>query len=160
MVSLHSTCSWDSHAPKPCILRGSVYAELVSARSPVTADPSVPPPGGPLPGLTARRGEGQRSRRQHLPPGEAVCLGVPPAPGGPSCAPRDGGDSGTAMQMETVPAQVGLQGDDGLTSLKLHSEKISCLVRNTFLSTFSKCTNIHRSKDIKGKKKNQFIHIS
>lgn len=56
------------------------------------------------------------------------------------------------MQMETVPAQVGLQGGGGRMRLRLHSEKTSWLVRNTFLSVFSKRMNVHRSKEQKGEK--------
>lgn len=65
--------------------------------------------------------------------------------------------------METVPAQVGLQGGARCVRLKLCFEKISWQVRNTFLSIFSMCTNTRtytEAKNKKGKKKNQLIHIS
>lgn len=123
----------------------------------MTADPTQGLPGGAHPGLA----EGSTSRAQARGRAEELQQRLPSGVScaGRSCSPRDPGDSGTVGQAETLAAQVGLQGGDGCVSLKLHSGKVSWLVRNVLGSIFSKHTNIHRSKEQKGEKKKQLSHI-
>lgn len=136
--------------PKPTQPEGIGLRTKSSIPSRVTADPTQGLPGGAQPGLA----EGSPSRAQAR--GRAEMLqqrlpsGVPCAWG--SCSPRDPGDSGTVGRVETLAAQVGLRGGHGCMSLKLHSEKVSWLVRKVLASIFSKHTNIGRSKEQKGGK--------
>ena len=87
----------------------------------------------------------------------APALRGAPVAGGPRCSSRVRGDSGATMQMETVPAHMGLQGGHRHMRLKLHSKKIIWLVRSIFLVIFCKCKIIHGSNE---QKENQLIHIS